>query len=549
MKRKLSLIIAILLFISLVAGCSSTDDTPPTSKPTVTATPESQSTGDEPASDDKPYPLVESPVTLSCYWLVEATEIVDLSDCMFWQEMANRLNVHIKFDHPASTGGNENFNLIVASQDYPDMMKGFYTSYGPGIDHAIEEEMAVVALNDYVEYLPNYMSFVNGNDEYKIDCYSDNGYLWGINHLAPVPCNPWAGPTVRKDMLDEIGYTKTPITVDDWEDMLTQLRDNFPSLKNGPFMLVSHGGTAAWGTVTAAYGVHSHRNFMDVNGKVVYPMLEPGYKDYLMRMNDWYEKGLIWDDYISEPFIYGPVDKVANGELAVFDSIYNWFESNYAAASDDPNFELMGIPLPKLNENDELHIRQSNAWARPLLSVSIMTTCKDVPLACRYWDYVFTEEGILLSNWGIEDVTFVYDEDGNPRFTDLLLDYEAGVESAMTQYLLFNGPGLLDWKRPWQVVPQAAIDATITWLESANNDWVFPEGAILTSEEGEEYSRIFVDIQTFINENANRFIMGLESFDNFDAFIEEIKEMGIERVIEIKQQSLDRYYNRLNIID
>jgi hypothetical protein len=43
--------------------------------------------------------------------------------------------------------------------------------------------------------------------------------------------------------------------------------------------------------------------------------------------------------------------------------------------------------------------------------------------------------------------------------------------------------------------------------------------------------------------------MGLESFDNFDAFIEEIKEMGIERVIEIKQQSLDRYYNRLNIID
>jgi hypothetical protein len=25
--------------------------------------------------------------------------------------------------------------------------------------------------------------------------------------------------------------------------------------------------------------------------------------------------------------------------------------------------------------------------------------------------------------------------------------------------------------------------------------------------------------------------------------------MGIERVIEIKQQSLDRYYNRLNIID
>ena len=95
------------------------------------------------------------------------------------------------------------------------------------------------------------------------------------------------GPAVRKDMLDEIGYTKTPVTVDDWEDMLTQLRDNFPSLKNGPFMLVSHGGTAAWGTVTAAYSVHSHRNFMDVNGKVVYPMLEPGYKDYLMRMNEW----------------------------------------------------------------------------------------------------------------------------------------------------------------------------------------------------------------------------------------------------------------------
>ena len=38
-----------------------------------------------------------------------------------------------------------------------------------------------------------------------------------------------------------------------------------------------------------------------------------------------------------------------------------------------------------------------------------------------------------------------------------------------------------------------------------------------------------------------KFIMGTESLDNFDAFVDEMKNLGIEQAIEYQQMGLDLY--------
>ena len=55
---------------------------------------------------------------------------------------------------------------------------------------------------------------------------------------------------------------------------------------------------------------------------------------------------------------------------------------------------------------------------------------------------------------------------------------------------------------------------------------------------------IMNDIGTYQEEMMLKFIMGVESLDKFDEYIQEIKRMGIDRAIEINQSALNRYKNR-----
>ena len=41
-----------------------------------------------------------------------------------------------------------------------------------------------------------------------------------------------------------------------------------------------------------------------------------------------------------------------------------------------------------------------------------------------------------------------------------------------------------------------------------------------------------------------KFASGAESLDNFDAFVEQLKNLGLERAIEIQQKAYDNYLKR-----
>lgn len=51
-------------------------------------------------------------------------------------------------------------------------------------------------------------------------------------------------------------------------------------------------------------------------------------------------------------------------------------------------------------------------------------------------------------------------------------------------------------------------------------------------------------ISTYRDEKVVAFITGAESLDHYDDFVAEIKNLGIDRAIEIKTASLERYRAR-----
>ena len=74
-------------------------------------------------------------------------------------------------------------------------------------------------------------------------------------------------------------------------------------------------------------------------------------------------------------------------------------------------------------------------------------------------------------------------------------------------------------------------------------EWVVP-AVTMTTEESTEYQSLYADIKTYVEESTVGMIMGTMSLDQFDAYVEQLKNMGIERVVQIEQAALDRYNAR-----
>lgn len=51
------------------------------------------------------------------------------------------------------------------------------------------------------------------------------------------------------------------------------------------------------------------------------------------------------------------------------------------------------------------------------------------------------------------------------------------------------------------------------------------------------------EINTYVAENFNKYVMGIESMDSFDEFYQQLKDMGIETVLANYQTAYEPYTN------
>ena len=52
------------------------------------------------------------------------------------------------------------------------------------------------------------------------------------------------------------------------------------------------------------------------------------------------------------------------------------------------------------------------------------------------------------------------------------------------------------------------------------------------------------EVSAYVPQQFNRYVMGVESLDTFDQFYRQLKEMGIETVLENYQEAYDLMYQK-----
>ena len=582
MKKTIAILLTICMLLGVMAACGDTASSTAAVASSAeaveetTAAPETQTPEppEEPVSAAEPeasasevesleaqnfeisMPLSEEPVTLTFFMRFNPQVqdwCQDMSDNLFYNTLEEMSNVSVDFQlfHPMNFG--EQFNLQLASQDYADIYCEAATNYPGGYDKGVEDEV-FLDLTPYIEeYAPNYNAIIHANDQNLRDAMTDEGRIvfFAQAYDTGAPCNK--GPQIRADWAKEFGMDPAEInTYDEYEAYIEQAYNTY-----GATVQLPMSGDPGFGYLTAGFDtLASFGNsfeatlpWFQIDGQLQSGVLTEGFREYVTMVADWYAKGWVYQDFMSEDFgMQGGADigMVTSGESSLWWSEKDYIEQ-YNDAAQDPDFEIAAIQDAVKNEGDVTHLGQTNYETLSTMSNCVLTTTCEIPeIAIQWMDYRYTEEGAILANWGVEGVTFEYDDQGNKQYTDLIVNNPEGMTPTLAQfrYMLQNTVCLTDVSAKDQGMTEQQLEAPVIWMTDKDNSWGCPTTLTMTTEESEEYNSLAGDITTYAQENFLRYIIGDAPISELDSFINTCKEMGLEKCLEIKQASLDRYYER-----
>lgn len=467
-----------------------------------------------------------------------ASALANEADNLAWQTVSERLGCTLEFITPTLGSEQEQFNLMMAGGDLPDIIytqwDGF-NMYTGGLDKYVEEGVLIDFSDMVAEYAPDYLYCIENyvsEDEQK-EFYTDSGYMCQFYAISPYEEYCYNGLMYRQDWMDELGLDR-PVTLDEVENVLTQ----FKEVKGAEYPLIFplNGIEGLGGVFVAAYGIGP--GFYQEDGEVKYGPVQPAFRDYLAKMNDWYQKGLIDVDFPARDedawkrmLTTGQSGAIVHSP----DTVGAWMSGIT---------DMLGGYSPVLNEGDTIEYRLKTFACRPPYCAGITTECKNPEAAMTFLNYGYTEEGWMLYNYGVEGDTYEM-VDGVPVFTEKMTnnpEYPSMLDT-IALYKHHIGP-FLRFEHESNPTINAANQVTRKmWTESAGTSLCLPY-TTLTADEGTEKAGIMSQVQTYVDSAVTAFIIGTKSLDEFDAYVADIQAMGIDRAVQIEQAALERYNNR-----
>lgn len=453
--------------------------------------------------------------------------------------------VTLDFRCPPSGMEDEQFNMMLASGDYTDIIVYDMIKKVQGGLTSLYEDGVIVDLTDYLEeYAPNYTRYLNEHPDIKQEVMDDNGRIYcfvfakGGGYLLSTQ-----GPILREDILTALNL-EVPTTIDEWETVLRAVKAAYPDMV--PFT----GNLARLEkTFGPAYGLGMCEWVANDENYAFYAPAEADFRAFLEKMSAWYAEGLIDVDFTSLDDASAD-NKMSSGRaFASFGAGSSQVATYMNANPDDPTFSTVGVQLPTLEKGDLA--KYSTEWAgtaNPQCAIS--TQCKNLEAAIRMYDWGYSEEGSTRLNWGLEGVSYTVDENGEKHYTDLILNNPDGkdVDTALANYALVavKGPAMLV-QDPGFMMDYYALDqqkrSMQNWTNKDMDSRIFPSVSYV-DDEAERFTNLMADITTYAESMTAKFIIGSESLDNFDGYLKTINNMGYEEVRTIQQDALDRFNNR-----
>lgn len=543
-KRATALTLSVLMAVGSLAGCGFKEETKETeSESAKIETEGTEVAGDTAVDPDRPY----AGTKLTWYTKLNAnvsTTYPNLGDTPWAQYVMEKTGIEIEFIHPTVGSEEEEFSILIASGEYPDIIENMWTSY-PGGPQAAINDGVIIDLDDVMaNNAPNFSKLMADHPDIDKRVKTINGSYYCFPFLrgleSPNITQFSAGMILRKDVLDELGL-EMPETIDEWE---TTLRAFKKAGFEAPFVTRNEWMKDVWSP-----GFDNWGDFYVEDGTVKNGLIEASRKDFISKMHDWYEEGLIDRDWLV-------ADKASNqtyfttGKSAAVYAPFGQGLGQYTQVMNEENPEITQedirctVPVTSVKGQNAKFSKMNDIYDKSGVSAAISTQCENIEAAAWLLDWMFSEEGNLCCNFGIEGVTYEM-KDGKPVYTDVIMRNPDGlsVANALAAYTRASTSGVCvqdeDYIEQYyeQDNQKEALELS---MKTDMGEHFFPPTSV-AEEDSEQYADIMNNVKTLADEMEAQFIAGTVPMDEWDAYQEQLKKFGIEDAIAMMQTAYDNY--------
>ena len=443
-KRVLCSILASMMAAAALVSCngggnSSTASTGDSSTETSTSDSSTESTGEEESSETAAYVpnFDEDPYTVHFQYCV-AVEGAGFDNV---QAAVNELalsEMNMEVDLIPQTMGTwtTNLSMMLAANEPLDLFLN-----GSGNFATFIESGYMLDWNDYLDYVPDVLEGM-GEDAYSANV---GGFLVGFSQMKERGYQ--SGLVVRKDIMDELGYSPDDFTVD-FTDLSTfqQLDDLFASVKAAYPSMICMGGTGG----VAGFGGNFADNLGDNFGmllnlgqstEVVNYFETDQYRQLCEIARRWFQAGYESADAATNQDSGETLMKAGN----TFSFLTNLKPNTDVEKLAQTGYEVYTIPLQQEVMSTSMSI---NAIVYSLANAS-----EDPVKAAAFYNWCYqSQEFQDLINWGVEGTDWEEKEDGTAG-------YPEGIDASSVSYHQDFG-----WAYPNQFVGHA-------WEGNATDVW------------------------------------------------------------------------------
>jgi putative aldouronate transport system substrate-binding protein len=423
MKRTFSLLLACAMIATLLAACVPVSSPPSPSAPSTPSTSDPTKAPDKGTATQTPTKPTEKPAKISVEIFDRGNAGGSKPEDNYYTDFIKRgmlrdHNVEVTFVAVPRWTEVDVLNNLLAAGDAPDVCVTYsyptiqtYANMGGVLDMA-------PYLEEYKSQLTNMWDLL-GDENIYYNQDPTTGTVWAIEALRYI--NTRINTFVREDWLKKLNMSE-PTNIEEFETMLKAFKDNASTLlgkdagKMIPFSTSFDVGWRCNNLLMSFVPDNLSDKEFYVLGFDDRQLQLPGVKEAVRKLNQWYNEGLMWDDFA----LYGEGDDTEDNLIRagyVGSIIHNW-DVPYSGAEQGIHSNLQKLVGPEAAfiavnpfKND------AGKYKKVLYStvdrkVFFPSTNKEPVASLMYIDWISTFENRNFLQIGEEGVTHKVLEDG-----------------------------------------------------------------------------------------------------------------------------------------
>ncbi|MDP4097626.1 ABC transporter substrate-binding protein [Paenibacillus sp. P96] len=360
--------------------------------------------GPESTANNQDDPNDTSPLTLT-YFSGEGSANWNNMQDEIGKEVTKKTGVTVDAEFAVNGSGQDKFALMIASGDYPDMVYP-KDSVGKLVDAG-----ALIDLTDLIDqYGPN-IKKVYGEYFNRIKYSLDDPAIYTIPTnmgVDSISFDTVGGFEIQHQALEKLGYPEIR-TVKDFENALRTYKEKYPTTNGQPTIPLSLDAddwkimiTVTNPAVQATGVPNDGEYYIDPEThEAILHYRRPEEREYFRWLNHMYNEGLLDPEtFVQKSDQYKA--KIASGRvIGLIDQKWNYQDAeNALKAAGKDEHTYAHFPVTMSEEYDDPSFQ--SIGFDTAYGIGITVDNKNPIRTIKFLDYLASEEGQILRNWGIE---------------------------------------------------------------------------------------------------------------------------------------------------